>query len=167
MHILHCFIWVAAAYKWGDWRNFQKYYPTMLFFVLGNLTHAVIFYNFPQWFYVSSFLPHNLINIIAAFTIFPSTILLFSPYFPEKLSNKVLYILKWVTLYTLVELFFYSIGLVIYLHKWNIFWSTLHNLYQFPILKLHETKPLLAWSFCAVIFAVIILIFKLPLSSIK
>lgn len=167
MHILHCFIWIGVALKWGDWRNFWRYYPTMLFFVLGNFIHSIVFYNFSQWFYISAYLPHNLINLVAAFTIFPSTILLFIPFIPKKPSCQMLYIIKWVIIYTLVELFFYSIGLVKYYNGWNLGWSALHNLYQFPILILHDMNPALAWFFSSVIFTAIVLIFKLPLSSIN
>lgn len=167
MHILHCFTWICAAYKWGDWQNFWRYYPTMLFFILGNLIHSIVFYNFSQWIYISTYLPHNLVNIIAAFTIFPSTVLLFNPYFPKQLSKKVIYVLKWACLYTFIELFFYSIGLVVYFNGWNLWWSALHNLYQFPLIRLHDTNPALAWLFSAVIFIVIIFVFKPPLSTIK
>lgn len=169
MHILHCFIWIGAAYKWGDWKNFWRYYPTILFFILGSFIHGIIFYNFPLWFYLSPYISHNIINLIASLTIFPSTILLYLPYFPKtkKLSRQILYILKWCLLYILIELFFLSIGLIKYYNGWSIGWSLIHNLYQFPLLKLHDVKPGVAWIICSIILAFIMLIFKFPLSTIK
>jgi hypothetical protein len=167
LHVLHCFIWVLVAYKFGDWRDYKYYYPTILFFILGNFLHSITFYNFSQWFYVSSYMPHNIINLLAAFTIFPSTILLFLPYFPVKPSHQVLYFLKWICLYTFIELFFFSIGLVKYSNGWSLWWSAFHNAYQFPLLKLHATKPILAWFFSFVAFGAVVLIFKLPIGTIK
>jgi len=37
MNFVYGFLYLFAAWKWGDWKNWREYYPTILFFIIGDL----------------------------------------------------------------------------------------------------------------------------------
>lgn len=36
IQLLAC-LFILVCYKWGDWRNWKTYYPTILFLIAGTL----------------------------------------------------------------------------------------------------------------------------------
>lgn len=41
---------IIALWRWGDWKNFEKYYPTLLYATLGNFIYKVIaLFQFHLW----------------------------------------------------------------------------------------------------------------------
>ncbi|PIB57799.1 hypothetical protein, partial [Pseudomonas sp. 2822-17] len=51
IHIVIKLLFLFAAYKWGDWEKWEKYYPTILFFIIGDLLYNFLFYNYPMWLF--------------------------------------------------------------------------------------------------------------------
>lgn len=157
---------IAICYKWGDWRNWQKYQSTILFFTLGDFLYMGLTYLKPLWDYDTNFAKGIYDNLFVNFTIFPCTILLFIPRFPEGIKKQVLYILKWVVIYTSVE------WLATLLHSfqqengWTIWYSLTFNFVMFPLLWLHYKKPLLAYLGSFVVAVTILWLFKIPVNDI-
>lgn len=44
-------LFLLACWKWGNWRNWKEYYPTILYFIIGDLSYKVLFYNKTLWEY--------------------------------------------------------------------------------------------------------------------
>ena len=161
-------IWILSAYKWSDWRNWKSYYPTILFFILCDIIYNFIAYNYPLWELTSPGLGVTFSVLIKCFTSWPASTLLYLTHFPlaGKLK-KAIYMLIWAVLFTLIELVFRRLGYVKYSNGWNIVWSTLFNIFMFPLLKIHHEKPLLAWPLAFLLGTTIIYFFNIPLSSMK
>lgn len=146
--------------RFGDWKNYKKYYPTILFMIIGDLLYNLFTYQAPTWKYNSDFiLPnHTLVNLWIMMTVYPATVLIYLPHFPEKRSKQVLYILFWVLLYGIIELAgFYIFNAIEHLNGWNMWWSLWFNLILFTMLPIHHKRPILAWglSFIVIIFLLI------------
>lgn len=158
---------VFAAWKWGDWKNWRLYYPTILFFIATNFLASVLTFNYPLWEYESPLLKTTLSDILIALVFFPATILLYLPYFPKGLTKGALYVFLWVIIYTITEIVSHRLGYFSYHHNWNIWWSILFNLVMFPILLLHHKSPPRAWLLSVIVTIAILIHFEIPFSSLK
>lgn len=167
MKLLLPLSWILAAYMWSDWRNWKNYYPTILFFILGDIIYNFVAYNYPLWEQKSSLGVTFTVLLVAA-TIWPSSVLLYLSNFPifGKLK-KVLYILLWVTIFTLIEIGCFYFGNFKYSNGWNIWWSILFDFVLFLLLKIHHEKPLIALILASLLGTIIIYCFKIPFSSMK
>lgn len=155
-------IWVYSAYKWGDWKNFKKYYPTMLFFGMGDLIYNVVFFEKPLWRFETNLITHPLNELFVIFTIFFPGVLLFLSKYPKKVLHQILYLAFWVMLYTGIEVATGMIGMIKNYNGWNIWWSVFHNSIQFPLVILHHRKPLFAWVIALAFLVLIMNVFNVP-----
>ncbi|MCM0647218.1 hypothetical protein NBE98_02370 [Clostridium swellfunianum] len=138
-------LWGIGAYKLSDWKNWRKYYPTMLFFACGDLIYKLVFCNKLLWAFEADFLVGSLNELFVIFTVFFFTTLIFLSKYPKKLSHQIIYIVIWIAIYMVIEIFTTSIGMQKNYNGWNLWWSLLHNSIQFPLLRLHYINPFLAW----------------------
>jgi len=130
-HLSIIAISVFFCYKWGDWRHWRKYYPTMQYFIMGDLIYCILFHNSLLWMYVTDVLNHTLVNLMMMFTVYPSIVLLFLPYYPKGFIKETLYIIFWMLLVVTVEFVSYSLGQFSYHNHWNIGWSLVFSLLCF------------------------------------
>ncbi len=83
MHVATAIIVIIAVFIWGDWRNWQKYHTTMLYYAIGNLTYNFLTANYFLWRFNADFIPnHSLTEMLYTFIVFPGTILIFLKNFP-------------------------------------------------------------------------------------
>ena len=155
-------IWISACYKWGDWKNWRKYYPTMLFFGMGDLIYTAVFHNKILWQFQTKVLVPPINELFVIFGIFFPTTLLFLSKFPKNLYHQVLYIGLWVALYMLIEIFATSLEMQKNYNGWSIYWSLLHNVIQFPLVALHHKKPIAAWIIALIFLTIIMKTFNVP-----
>ena len=47
--IILVLVFVIIAWKWGDWKNWKLYYPTILFMILGDFVYIFLTYKKPLW----------------------------------------------------------------------------------------------------------------------
>jgi hypothetical protein len=154
------FIFIVSAYKWGDWKNWRKYYASMLFFGMGDLIYILVFHDKPLWKFVTDYLVYPLNELFVIFTIFFSSVLIFLTNYPKKLFHQTLYNAFWISLYMLIEIFTINVHMIEHFNGWTIWWSLLHNTIQFPIVALHHKNPVLAWIIALFFLVVIMKIFK-------
>jgi hypothetical protein len=166
-HVLYCLLFSLICWRKGDLRNWRKYYPTILFFALGEMELNFIFYKYSLWQYASPNLTHTFITFLWDTTVVPSTVMLFIPYIPKSVCKKILYFLLWVAIYVFSEFAFYSIGYFKYFNGWNLAYSAVLDIFIFFFLYLHYKKPLLACAALMFIVPIFIYLTKLPLASIK
>jgi hypothetical protein len=162
---------IFSAWRWGDWQNWRKYYPTILYFIIGSFFYIILFYNYPLWRFepmppLENILSCNVLIVLAVtFTIFPATALIYLGNYPKG-TMQYFYIALWVVIYTVIEAIAYYLGGITYHNGWNMLWSAFFNILTFSLLRLHHRRPLLAW---AVSFAFLLLIpmyFSLPVKSL-
>lgn len=160
-------LWIIIAYKWGDWRNWRRYYPTMLFMGMGDLISCLVFAEKPLWKFQTDFLVPSLTELFVIFTIFFSTILIFLSKFPKKLSNQILWTILWILIYTVKEFLTSLINMFTYHNGWTIWWSALFNIIVFPLLILHQKNPIFAWLIALAFLFITMHIFNVPFVLVK
>jgi hypothetical protein len=167
-HVSVVIIALLICYKWGDWRHWEKYYSTILFFMIGDFIYLVLFRKTMLWTYNTDILNHTLVNLLVLFTVYPATILLFIPYFPKHkhIVKKAGYILLWVALFGTAEYVSHSLGFFNYHNGWNCGWSIIFSAIMFPLQYLHYHKPLLAWGLALVKLVTFISIFNVDIMSL-
>jgi hypothetical protein len=169
MHLMIAGVAVFAAWRWGDWRNWKKYYPTILYMIIANFLYNILTYHYPIWKYQKSiFQNHTLTDIFNSFIVFPATLLLYLPNFPQKgIMKKVRYILIWILIYIAAEWILSRLGFFSYYNGWNIMWSAFFNIIMFTMLRVHYKNPLLAWPLSLFIVIFLIWYFDVPIKNLR
>ncbi|ANX13655.1 hypothetical protein ABE41_016720 [Fictibacillus arsenicus] len=174
MHILLLIIFILAGWKWGDWKNWRKYYPTILFFIIGDLLYNYLLYDYTMWRFHTSFdkfiLPnHTLISIAVTFISFPVKVLIYLGHYPENKSKFIqfIYIFAWILFFTLFEFGALNLGILSHHNGWNLIATFFFYIVIFVMLRLHQDRQLLTWviSFGLIIFLCIY--FDVPITSMK
>lgn len=159
IYIVLGLICIILCYKFGDWKNWRLYYPTILFFMFGEVLFDVMVYKSHLWSYYANGTSDEIIDLLWIFTIFPPTVLIYLYRMPEALLKKVLYIALWIAIYVGIELILNLSGHFIYKNNWSILWSILLDTVVFTALALHHKKPFLGWAISTPFFIAVILIF--------
>ncbi|WP_206872969.1 CBO0543 family protein [Clostridium zeae] len=167
LRIIPVFVFLFSAYRWGDWKRWQRYYPTMLFFGFGDLIYITVFHDKVLWDFPTNFLVSSLDELLLIFGIFFPTTLLLLTYYPQKLYCQISYIIMWIAIYMFIEVVDLITGIIVYSNGWSIWWSLLHNTVQFPLIALHHRKPLLSWIIALIFLAIIMNIFNVPFTVIE
>jgi len=158
---------ICICYKLGDWKNWRKYYSTILFFILSSVACAFLTYNHPLWLYKSVVINHTFTDLFISITVYPCTIMMFIPHLPSKITKIILHISIYVAVYTIPELFAIKLGYFTYFNGWNIWYTLIFNCLMFPMLILHYKKPLYAWGIALISPHILFLILKIPYSIIR
>ncbi len=170
IHITIKFLFVLAAIKWGDWRGWKKYYPTIQFFIIGDLFYNLIFHDYPLWRFeevVPLLKREILITLTFMFLRYPATVFIYLGNFPKDKVKGILWYLFWVLLYIGIETIDLQIGLIKHFNSWNIWWSLIFDLVLFAILKIHLHKPLLAWGLTLLSSITLWVLLGIPLRVLK
>lgn len=153
MHLFEALLFLLAAMRWGDWRNWKMYYPTILFFIGGDLMKNALLHDHLMWTYQETVVGekilfgHLVINLLVMAVIYPSTIFIYLGKFPLEKGKRIFWILFWVGIYLIMEAINLHFDAFNYHHGWNIWWSLIFNIVMFVILWIHHRKPLAAWGF--------------------
>ncbi|MFD0698138.1 CBO0543 family protein [Paenibacillus sp. GCM10027628] len=174
LHIIIHVLFLFAAWKWGDWKNWKNYYPTILYLIVSDLLYNFLTYNYPLWkFNAVSFdkfiySNHTLITVGIDFINFPATVLMYLGNYPVGKIKQTVYVFTWVLLNTIIEfLSLHTINGITHSNGWNMWWSAVLNLLFYVMLRVHYLHPLLAWI---ISFGIIILFgiyFGLPIHIMK
>ncbi|MGH4049847.1 MAG: CBO0543 family protein [Clostridium sp.] len=158
---------IGICYKSGDWRNWKKYYPTILFFILSNVVCILLTYNHALWQYKTKILNHTFSDLFISITVYPSMVMLFIPNFPKKTMKIITHISFYVALYTIAELIGMKLGYFIHFNGWNIWFSIIVNYILFSLLYLHYKKPIYAWIIALLSPHILFFFMNIPYNSIK
>lgn len=159
MYLAITLISIIAAWRWGDWKNWTKYHPTMLFISLGSVLYNFLYANHLLWhFNDSRFTNHAMSELLLGLIVFPCTALLFLSNYPANASaiKKIAYISIYIGVYAGLEKVGSMFGVIKYFYGWSFWWSVLWDMVMFPILLLHHKKPVAAYF-----LSLIVLIFTL------
>lgn len=157
VNAIYAAIWLGALWKWGDWRNWQKYYPTILFFIIGDLLYLYLLSDhFPMWRYNPPTIDEKVgltnthISLSIIIIKYPATALIYLANFPQgSLLKQAFYFIGWVVIYFVNEFIDVKLHFIKYFNGWNLAWSVLFCTIMFFIIKVHFHKPMLAWLLSA------------------
>ncbi len=164
MILLLACVCVLVCCKWGDCNNWRLYYPTMLYFIAGDLLYLYVSSAKPLWQYTAKLFSGTLTTLIVALIIYPCTVLLFIPTF-NKLSSwwkKIGYSVIWVGIYIGLELLALKYNYMQHFNGWNWGYSLIFDCLIFPLLIIHHKKAPAAWLLAGIIGVGITFYFKLP-----
>lgn len=168
--VVYSILWIIAALKWGDWQNWKRYYPTLLFSVIGNLLYEVVCAVYPMWAMEENGLPNRTLSILLLSIIgMPVSTFVYLSNFPfEKTKMKqVLYILLFVFVFVILEFIAVQFGSITYRNGWNLAWSTLFVVIMFPILTIHYRNPVVALLLSVVVTLGFSVMFDLTLDKMR
>ncbi|MBS5784411.1 MAG: hypothetical protein KID04_16235 [Clostridium sp.] len=154
---------IVACYKFGDLKNWEKYYSTILFYNIGALTENIITRNKPLWLFYGTHLTDTIADYVFGFLIFPCIIIVYLSNYPKAKIKQVLYTFAFISFMSLVELILYGINDLQYYNGWNVSWSILLYVGVFPLLQLHLKKPLLALLVLFILTIGGLIYFKVPI----
>ena len=167
MRIVLAILFICLCFKWGDRKNWKLFYPTVLFYIISNLSYDILTYSKPLWLYSGSFWNHTFADYFVAFFTYPAIIILFLSNFPKKILRQVLYIVFWVFIMSFVEYIMHINGGIKYYNGWSIGWSILFDSIMFSLLFLNYKKPLLSWIISIVLAFSLMFIFNIAFSSLR
>lgn len=158
--------YAAACFKWGAWRRWREYYPTILYAIIGDFAYNFVFHDHTLWLYDGIF-SHTTADVIAAFLLFPSIIILFLTHWPKGWVRQGLYVLAWAAVNALFEYISVVLGLFSYDHGWGVLWSFGLLVGAFIMARVHYRKPLIAWPVSFALGLATALAFGLSIGSLK
>ena len=167
IRILVAIIFICLCFKWGDWKNWRVFYPTILFYIIFDLSYNILFYNKPLWLYTGSFWNSTFADYFVTFVTFPPLIILFLSNFPTKILKQVKYTVFLALGMSFLEYIMYITGGMKYYNGWNIGCSLLFDLIMYPLLFLNYKKPLLCWGITIPLVFSLMFIVNVPFSSLR
>lgn len=160
-------LYILVCLKWGDWKNWKKYYSTILYVIVWDLIFYIFTQNYPLWTFNDPVLKHTFSDLLIAFVSFPCAILLYLPYVLKKsIAKQIFHIAFWTCIFSLFEAIALALHTISYDNGWNFWWSVGADVSIFCTIRLHYEKPLLAWPLSILLFIITIIIFKFPISSL-
>jgi hypothetical protein len=170
VHLLLNSLFLIAGVKWGDWRNWSKYHSTILFFWFGDLLYNLLCKNYLMWEYKETIFGQNLlpnhlaVSLLIMFVAYPATVIIYLGNMPKEKSRIILWLIFWVSLYSLVEYInLRYLNLVSHHHGWSMGWSVLFNLIIFSMLLLHFKHQVAALLISIPIILFFVIFFKVPI----
>ena len=161
MILLLAFLFLVC-YKWGDWRNWKTYYATILFLIAGDYIYYFVAGAKPLWQYTAKLFPGAIATLIISLIIYPCTVLLFLPFYPiSGVIKKVRYITTWVCLYAFLEYLALKYNYMQYFNGWHFVYSVMFDYTLFPLLRIHQKNPPLAWFLSCILGFGIAFLFNL------
>lgn len=126
MYILMNTLYLIAGMIWGDWRNWKKYYPTILFLIVGDFLYNFLLYKKPMWLFHDIILPnHTMITLLSMTISYAATVLIYLGRFPDGWGKRFLWFLLWSGIFLSFEYINSKFGFISYYNGWNIWWSAL------------------------------------------
>lgn len=162
---------IIVAWRFSDWKNWEKYYSTILFTIALSMTVSLLIYENSLWYFKGTlFLSnHTLTDLWMAYIYYPPLILLYLSCYPfeKHFRNQAGYIVIWTLLWAIIEGLYTIAGLTLYYNNWNFWWSLFIWFLMFIGIRLHYTRPLLTWILCFMLTVFMIIYFHIPIAELK
>lgn len=165
LRVVLCLTLVLCCWKFGDIKNWRKYYPTILYLIVNNLLYS-FFVNgkYFLWKLKPDFLlNHTFSVLIQTFINFPCIVILFLTYLPKNRKNQIMYLLISGVILIGIEGIMFIGGKITYHNGWNFWWSIAFNFLWVIMLRFHYLKPIPAWLVSFLFTAFFVIYFHVPL----
>jgi len=138
---------VISALFLGDWKNRNKYYPTVLFIMIINITVSFLTYHHVLWSFNPDALvkTYTTVEILNSYIVLPCTTFVFLSKLPRNSGGQLSYIGLWILIYSTIEFIDKTIGGISYQHGWSWQASVMFDCAMFSILRIHYLRPFAAW----------------------
>jgi hypothetical protein len=165
MHYAIALFGIFACWKWGDREKWRAYLPTMLYIALANLTYSYLTGERRLWEFQNHLPLHDrkIVDLLYFFIIDPSIAFVFLSKCPDRPRSLLWVLPLWALGFTLVEYILFLLHGITYHRGWSIWWSMFFYAVMFPMLLLHDRKPLLAYVLSVAATAFYMTMFDVPL----
>lgn len=164
-------IFLLAAWKFGDWRNWPKYYPSILFVMVINMSASFLSYHHSLWNYSKDILvsTETMVEFFNAYANLPTTVLIYLSHFPQhEIKRQVAYVGFWVALYSGLEFIdHYIVGGIFYTNGWSWSRSVIFDIAMFSIIRLHYLNPGKAWLMAGAVWIFVVVQFGFLTGEMK
>ncbi len=139
---------VLAAWRWGDWRHWQVYYPTVLFVTTVNFFASYVSYLHPLWIFGPDALVRSetAIELISTFVVMPASVFTYLSNFPA--AGRVrqgAYFAMWVGVFAARETVDTRRGGISSASGGSLAHALAFESAMFAIILLHHRRPLYGW----------------------
>ncbi|MEL3974140.1 hypothetical protein AAEO50_17790 [Rossellomorea oryzaecorticis] len=174
MIIVFLFLYALAGWKFGAWKEFQSFYPTLLFFIIGDLLSQFLLYDYSMWEFQPADhlsqtlnLNHTIIALLKMMIQYTATVAIFIGRLPETLLRRILWVFFWTGIFGATEGLSHYYGIMTYHHGWHFGWDIAFNVMMFSMLIIHHKKPLYAWAASIPVIIGLWMIFNVPYTVLK
>jgi hypothetical protein len=168
MHIAVSILTILASIRWGRWKDWREFHPSMLFIATGGLLYEYIVQENTLWkFHPDILYGNEMVVLVYAVITMPISIFLFLSHFPNKWLARILYILIWSGIYIAVEWVLYKFERISYQNEWSLLFSFLFDLVMFSVIALHHNKPIPSYIISVFIIIFLIMYFDVPFKFAK
>ncbi|MCA1059409.1 hypothetical protein LCL96_10690 [Rossellomorea aquimaris] len=174
MILIFLLAYAILGWRFGNWKDFLSYYPTLLFFIIGDLLSQFLLYDYSMWEFRtvtpiddSLYLNHTIISLSKMVIQYTVTIAIFIGRLPNSNFLKLCWIILWTGIYGVTEGLSHVLGMMTYHHGWGFSWDILFNLMMFTVLIVHHKNPILGWLISFPIILFLFLYFDVPYSALK
>ncbi|WP_113930420.1 CBO0543 family protein [Bacillus sp. P14.5] len=160
-------VWTLFSYKFINWTRVKEQYPTVLFFIVINMTYNAIYSEHLLWAFrgiTADWLNHTIINLFFTFYICPATLIIFLQRLPDRNYAKASYIIIWIVFYTILEALFAHKGMFVYGDAWNSWQNIWLNTLLFLAILIHYRRPAAALILTVPAAVLFYIFFPVPLS---
>lgn len=168
MHTLTQLAFLFFAYKFGNWREWRKYQPTLLYICALNLLYNFLAANYDLWKYIPDFYSnHSITEVINSVILLPAIALIFLSHYPEGQGSKKItaYYLKWIIYSVLIESVYVYFEKITF-HNGYAFWmEPFFYFLMYTFIRLHHTQPILTYFLTALVVLGFIYGFDVPVST--
>jgi hypothetical protein len=136
--VLGC-LCLFSSWRWGDWRNLEKYYPTLLYVLLCNLIYKVIALSqFHLWQARDDIMGQPLAFFYYTFFTFIPGVFLYLSNYSDSIKKQIFHIVKWLSIFMGVEWIGYKyFNAINYFNGWTIWWSLIFDLMMLILIRIH------------------------------
>jgi hypothetical protein len=152
-----------VCWRLGDWKDWKRFYPTILYAYMGNLVYDVLCYRRLLWAFGGVIRDYPVLDLAVMVLLYPAAVMLFLSHYPGPRFRQFLYMLMWTGIFAAVELAAYFTGGFAYYNGWTFWHSVVFNLIMFPLIRLHFRRPLLVWPISAALALLVVWWFRVPL----
>ncbi|WP_421383713.1 CBO0543 family protein [Bacillus salacetis] len=167
MHIVLTTALSLFAFIKGNWREWEKYHLTIMYVTICNLLYNHLAQNKMLWEYYPDFYPksHIIVDILYSFINLPAITLLFLTYYPFTASRlkKFRYITLWAAASLIIEYPFYKYDRLLLQHGYEYWMDLFFYIVMYSMIRLHYSRPFLAYFLSALIAAAMLWMFEIPL----
>jgi ABC-type multidrug transport system permease subunit len=165
MHYAIALFGIFACWKWGDLGKWRSYLPTLLYIAAANLTYSYLTGDRRLWQFENHLPIHDrkIIDLLYFFIIDPAIAFVFLSKRPDKPRSLLWVLPLWTIGFTILEYIVYLLRGITYHNGWTLGWSLLFYAIMFPMLMLHDRKPLLAYVLSVAMTAFYMKVFEIPL----
>ncbi|MFC7062358.1 CBO0543 family protein [Halobacillus seohaensis] len=144
----------------GDWKNWEHYYPTMIYISLATFLYEFISHSHFHLWELQQDSIFNLMNVHFSHNLIinPLVAFIFLSSYPSVFKKQLIYTLKWIVVFLILEWGGKEFGVLTYHNGWHYGWSSLFVVLMFPMIRIHHVNKLLALILsvlCALFYLVV------------